>query len=142
MLCLQVGKCADLGYCQEEGAVLHVGEVEQDFGALDAMRVTFTDLGTGRTTSIDADVTGSALSIVLDGFFPIPGHVYRVQVTADKYGGGIFPVQVYPYEYDATGSAFDISTNAYDHLLVRFVKVNDTEGIQSNTEQWLSLPIS
>lgn len=141
MLCQSVGKCADLSYCQEEGAVLHVGEVAQDFGALDILRVVFTDLATGRATVIDGDVSGQEISAVLDGFLPLPGHSYRVQVTHGIYGGGIFPVQIKPFEYDAIAEDFDVSTTAYDHLLVRFVRVNNAAGIDQASEQWLSLSI-
>lgn len=139
MLCQSVGKCADLGYCSEEGAVLHIGEVAQDFGDLDVMRVTFTDLATGRKTTIDGDTSGDEISVILDGFAPIPGHVYKVEVTHGTYGGGIFPSQVYPYEYGS--GAFDITANAYDHLLVRFVKNYNTTGIDQASQQWLSLNI-
>lgn len=139
MLCRSVGKCADLGYCQEEGATLHIGEVEQDFGALDSLRVTFTSTATGRAETLDVDVDGTELSVVLDGFAPIPGHTYKVEVTYSRYGGGIFPVQVYPYEYGT--DAFDISDNAYDHLLVRFVKNHAGGVIEQATEQWLALNI-
>jgi hypothetical protein len=113
--------------------------VQQDFGALDAMRVTFLNLATQRETTLDADANGDELSVIMDGFAPTPGQVYKVTVTWSRYGGGIFPVQVYPYEYVTDG--FDISATAHDHLLVKFVKNHNTTGVDSASEQWLSLPI-
>ena len=140
MLCRETAKCIDLVGCFDDGAILHIGEALQDFGALDSLWVAFTDLSTDRTTTIDAENDGDAIWVVPDGFEPITGHVYRVEVTWGKYGGGLFPVQVYPYEY--TGGILDISTVLYDSLLVRFVKNNGVNGSGLTTsEQWLSLHI-
>ena len=139
MLCQSVGKCADLSYCSEEGAILHIGEAAQTFGALDSVDVKFTDLSTGRITVLDCDEAGGELSCVLDGFAPIPGHVYKVEVVGNAYGYQFFPVQVSPFEFNA--GAMDITSTAYDHILVRFVKSHNTAGIDQTGDQWLSLPI-
>lgn len=138
MFCQDIGKCKDLSYCADEGAVLHIGEASDTMADMDALWVTFTDLSTGRVTSLEADITGSAVDVTMGGFSPIPGHVYQVALSVNVYGGGIYPVVVKPYVH-APASGFSVGSTEYDALLVRFVKNHDTGGISSYSEQWMSL---
>lgn len=138
MLCRSVAKCADLSACQDEEAVLHIGEAEQDFGDSTTLSVKFTDLATNRVTVIEGEYSvgpPSDITISMTDFAPVDGHHYKVEVVGQIEGGGIFPVQFKPYEL--SGDAFDITDTAYDHVLVTFVKVNGSTA----SEQWLSLPV-
>lgn len=138
MLCQELGKCRDLSYCAEMSALLHVGEAVDGLQALDAVWVVFTDIATGRKTSLEADLAGGIVDVSMVDFQPIPDHVYRVELAISKYGGGIHAVALKPYEHTPAGG-FAVSTQEFDALLVRFVKNHDLTGITGYSEQWMSL---
>lgn len=142
MECADVVTLSDLAYCQGEDAVIHIGELEEYSGYDDALqtRILFTDLATGHKTAIA--IRGQDLpELVIDSeaFTPVPGHVYQVEATRYANGGGITPLRMLPFEVLYTG--YNVTSTAYDGLLVRFVKVfTTTPTVAISTEQWLSLP--
>lgn len=145
MLCNDLGVCNDLSYCQGKNAVLHIGQSYTDIGITDGaeIRVLFTNRTTGAVTALDID-TEQLPSIDLDteGFTPIKGHSYLVQLVLESSGGGIMPIQVKPYEW--SDGSYDVSSTGYDGLLVRFTRVftqtdSTTASVDSATEQWMTL---
>lgn len=141
MDCADKGLLSDLSYCQGENAIIHIGELENYSGYEDAtqLRVLFTNLATGHKTVIA--VGGEFLPEIVihsEDFTPVPEHGYEVKVVRAQDLGGITPLRIKPYE--ATYAGYDLSTEAFDALLVRFVKVfTATATIEHSTEQWFTL---
>jgi hypothetical protein len=70
MLCQDRARCADLSYCQAEGAVLNIGQIV-DTPYTGTVRVLFTDMATERRTAIDNAGTPPEVSIDTEDFTPL-----------------------------------------------------------------------
>lgn len=141
MECADVVTLSDLGYCQGEDALIHIGELGEYSGyeLAEETRILFTNLATGHKTIIP--IRGEDLPELVinsEDFTPIDGHVYRVEVTRYADGGGITPLRVKPFEVIYTG--YVVSSTDYDALLVRFVKVfTVTPTVAISTDQYMSV---
>lgn len=144
MGCDNVIHCADLSYCQGEGAILHICELDPATDPPDPalLKVLFTNLATGNKVEFPVFVEGYPsldISIASENFTPIAGHMYQVEVVYQETGGGIFPMKIVPFVW--VDGAIDVSDLVYDALMVRFVKVfTQTATISMATEQWLMVP--
>ena len=136
MLCQDLARCVDLSYCQAEGAVLNIGHLE-DTPYPGTVRVTFTDLSTGRQTIIDNAGTLPDISIDTEDFTPMAGHVYQIEAVLNAETGGIIPVPFVPYVMN--GNDLEAGTVAYLYATARFVKVFNLTGVDSATEQYLTI---
>lgn len=142
MQCDELITLADQVYCQAEGALIHIGELETSMASpyIDGVRIMFTDKSTGHKTIIEVDDTYlPELVIETEDFKPTDGHVYLVQATYSNVGGGIIPLRLKPFEI--SGSTISTYATAFDGFLVRFVRVfTATSTVVAASEQWLSLP--
>lgn len=142
MECTDIATLSDLSYCSGEGAIIHIGELEEYPGYTDAseFRILFTNLATGHKTVIP--IKGDELPelvIESEDFSPVPGYVYQIQAVRVASGGGITPLRLLPFEVLYTG--YNVSATGYDALIARFVKVfTSTPTVDIATEQYLSLP--
>lgn len=137
MLCENLARCADLSYCQADGAVLNIGQLV-DTPYPGTVHVKFTDIATNRVTTIDNAGTLPDVSIDTQDFTPLQGHVYQIEVVLSPESGAILPVPFIPYALD--GNDLEGGTTSYLKATARFVKVFGTNGyVQSAQEQWLCL---
>lgn len=142
MNCATEATLSDIAYCQGADALIHIGELETYSGyeIAEDLWIRFEDMAVG--TSVVIPIRGQDLpELVIDSedFTPTPGHVYRITVARAPSGGGITPLRVKPFEVTYIG--YTIAADAFDALLVRFIKVfTSTPTVVVSTEQWLSLP--
>lgn len=141
MVCANDALLNDLAYCQGEGAIIHIGEMEVYSGYENAeqLRLLFTRLQDDHKTVIP--IAGEYLPELVinsEDFTPVAGCVYRVQLVKDNDLGGISPFPLLTFSVTYVG--YDTDTTAYDGLLVRFVKVFTMTSTQAvATEQYFTL---